>query len=109
MQIMAGINNRARSGSARRQRSELRSATNATGLASASITTLSPETATWLLWAMSWRRVSTPRQLVSPPLHALTLVVHWWTSMPTNLCFGPAAPLLRVFVDCVERLYRFWW
>jgi hypothetical protein len=93
----------------RHQRSELRSAMNATGLAPASIRTLSPETATWLLWAMSWRGVSTPRQLVSPPLHAPTLVVQWWTSMPTTLCFGPAAPLLRVFADCVERLYRFWW
>jgi hypothetical protein len=93
----------------RRRRIELRSATNATGLAPASIRTLSPETATWLLWAMSWRGVSTPRQLVSPPLHAPTLVVQWWTSMPTSLSFGPAAPLLWVFVDCVERLYRFWW
>jgi hypothetical protein len=93
----------------RDQRSELRIATNATGLAPASITTLSPETATWLLWAMSWRGVSMPRQLVSPPLHAPTLVMQWWTSMPTTLCFGPAAALLRVFADCAERLYRFWW
>jgi hypothetical protein len=93
----------------RRQRKELRRVMYATGLAPASIATLSPETTTWLLWAMSWRGVSTPRQLVSPPLHAPTLVVQWWTSMPTSLCFGPAALLLRVFADCAERLYRFWW
>jgi hypothetical protein len=69
---------------------------------------LSAETATWLLWAMSWRGVSTVRQLASPPLHAPTLVVQWWTSMPTSLWFGPAGTLLRVFADCAERLYRFW-
>jgi hypothetical protein len=91
------------------QRTELRQMMYSTTIAPASNATSSPETATWLLWAMSWRGVSTPRQLVSPPLHAPTLVVQWWTSMPTTLCFGPAAPLLRVFADCVERLYRFWW
>ena len=47
----------------RRQRVVLRSAMNATGVAPASIAALSPETATWLLWAMSWRGVSTPRHL----------------------------------------------
>jgi hypothetical protein len=92
----------------RRQHKELQRVMHTTGLAPASIARLSPETATWLLWAMSWRGVSTPRQLVSPPLHAPTLVVQWWTRMPTTLCFGPAAPLLRVFADCAERLYRFW-
>ncbi len=92
----------------RRQWKELRRVMNTTGLAPVSIATLSPETATWLLWAMSWRGVSSPRQLVSPPLHAPTLVVQWWTSMPTSLCFGPGAPLLRVFADCADRLYRFW-
>jgi len=81
----------------RRERAELRMVLHATNPASSSIATLSPETATWLLWAMSWRGVSTPRQLVFPPLHAPTLVVQWWTSMPTTLCFGSAAPLLRVF------------
>ena len=93
----------------RRQRRELRRVMHTTGLPPASIATLSPETATWLLWTMSWRGMSTPRQLLSPPLHAPTLVVQWWTSMPTSLCFGSAAPLLRVFADCAERLYRFWW
>jgi hypothetical protein len=78
------------------------------GLAPSSIATLSAETAAWLLWAMSWRGVSTVRQLASPPLHPSTLVIQWWTSMPTALCFGPPAPLLRVFADCAERLYRFW-
>lgn len=91
----------------RRQRKELWRVSYPTGLAPASIATLSPETATWLLWAMSWLGVSTPCQLVSPPLHAPTLVVQWWTSMPTTLCFGPAAPFLRVLADCAERLYRF--
>jgi len=81
----------------RRERAELRMVLHATNPASSSIATLSPETATWLLWAMSWRGVSTPRQLVFPPLHAPTLVVQWWTSTPTTLCFGSAAPLLRVF------------
>jgi hypothetical protein len=93
----------------RRQGKEFRRVMQMTGFAPASIATLSPETTTWLLWAMSWRGVSTHRQLVSRPLHAPTLVVQWWTSMPTTLCFGPAAPLLRVFADCAERLYRFWW
>jgi hypothetical protein len=93
----------------RRQRKELRRVMHTIAHAPVSIATLTPETATWLFWAMSWRGVSTPRQLVSAPLHAPTLVVQWWTSMPTSLCFGPAAPLLRVFADCAERLYRFWW
>jgi hypothetical protein len=92
----------------RRERAELRMVLHATNPASSSIATLSPETATWLLWAMSWRGVSTIRQLASLPLHAPTLVVQWWTSMPATLCFGPAAPLLRVFADCAARLYRFW-
>jgi hypothetical protein len=91
------------------ERKELRRIMYSTTIAPASIATLSPETATWLLWAMNWRGVSTPRQLVSPPLHAPTLVVQWWMSMPTSLSFGPAATLLRVFADCAERLYRFWW
>jgi hypothetical protein len=91
-----------------RRRSELRRVLHTTGLWPSSIATLSPETATWLLWVMSWRGVSTARQLASPPLHPPTLVVQWWTSMPTTLCFGPAAQLLRVLADCAERLYRYW-
>lgn len=93
----------------RRQWKELRRVIQTTDLAPVSVAMLSPETATRLLWAMSWRGVSSARQLVSPPLHPPTLVMQWWTSMPTNLCFGPAAPLLRVFADCVEQLHRFWW
>jgi hypothetical protein len=92
----------------RRHRADLGRAFHTTDLAPSSIAALSPETATWLLWAMSWRGVSTPRQLVSSPLHAPTLVVQWWTSMPATLCFGPANALLRVFVDYAARLYRFW-
>lgn len=92
----------------RHRQIELRRVMHTTELAPVSIAMLSPETATWLLWAMSWRGVSSPRQLVSPPLHAPTLVVQWWTSMPTSLCFGPSTALLRVFADCAERLYRFW-
>jgi hypothetical protein len=92
----------------RHQRIELRWVMQTTDLAPVSIAMLSPETATWRLWAMSWRGVSSARQLVSPPLHPPTLVVQWWTSMPTSLCFGSAGTLLRVFADCAGRLYRFW-
>ena len=91
-----------------RERAELRRVLHTTGPASSSIAALSPGTATWLLWAMSWRGVSTARQLATPPFHAPTLVVQWWTSMPGTLCFGPAAPLLRVLADCAARLYRVW-
>jgi hypothetical protein len=59
-------------------------------------------------WAMSWRGVSTARQMASPPLHAPTLIVQWWASMPGSLCFGPAGHLLQVLGDCAARLYRFW-
>jgi len=41
------------------------------------------------------------------PLHAPTLVIQWWASMPGSLCFGPAGQLLRVLGHCAERLYRF--
>jgi hypothetical protein len=70
--------------------------------------TLTPGAATWLLWAMSWRGVSTARQIASPPLHAPTLVIQWWSSMPGPLRFGPAGQLLRVLGDCAARTYRFW-
>jgi hypothetical protein len=76
--------------------------------ASSSIATLSPAAATWLLWAMNWRGVSTARQLVSPSLHVPTLLVQWWTSLPTTLCLGPASQLLRVLADCAARSYRIW-
>jgi hypothetical protein len=92
----------------RRQRAELRRFLCVTTPAPSSIATLSPATTTWLLWAMNWRGVSTPRQLVSPPLHAPTLFVQWWTIMPSTLCCGPAAQLLRVLADCAARLYRVW-
>jgi non-ribosomal peptide synthetase component F len=44
----------------------------------------------------------------SSPLHAPTLLLKWWASMPASLCFGPAGNLLCVLGNCVERLYRFW-
>jgi hypothetical protein len=34
---------------------------------------------------MIWRGVSTARQITSPPLHAPTLVIQWWASMPGSL------------------------
>ena len=52
--------------------------------------------------------MSTARQIASPPLHAPTLLLKWWTGMPGSLCFGPAGNLLSVLGDCVERVYRFW-
>jgi DNA-binding transcriptional MerR regulator len=91
-----------------RRRAELRRFLCTTTPASSSIATLSPATVTWLLWAMNWRGISTPRQLVSPSLHAPTLVVQWWTSMPTTLCLGPAPQLLRVLADCAARSYQVW-
>jgi hypothetical protein len=87
-----------------RERAELRSILRTLNPAPTSIATLSPRTATWLLWAMSWRGISTARQLACPPIHAPTLVVQWWTHMPATLCFGPAAQLLRVFADCAAWL-----
>jgi hypothetical protein len=92
----------------RRERAEIGRVLRTTSSELISASTLSPATATWLLWAMSWRGVSTARQIASPPLHAPTLVIQWWASMPGSLCFGPAGDLLRVLADCAARLYRFW-
>jgi hypothetical protein len=92
----------------RRERAEIGGVLRTTNPMPVSVLTLSPGTATWLLWAMSWRGVSTARQIASPPLHAPTLVIQWWASMPGSLCFGPAGNLLRVLGDCAERRYRFW-
>ena len=92
----------------RRERAEIGRVLRTTIPVPVSALTLSPGTATWLLWAMSWRGVSTARQIASPPLHAPTLIIQWWASMPGPLCFGPAGQLLRVLGDCAERLYRFW-
>ena len=91
-----------------RQRTELRRFLHTTTPTPSSIARLSPETATWLLWAMNWRGISTPRQLVCPPLHAPTLLVQWWSIMPSALCFGSEVQLLRVLADCAARLYRVW-
>jgi hypothetical protein len=92
----------------RRERAAIGRVLRTTSPVPISALTLSPATATWLLWAMSWRGVSTARQIGSPPLHAPTLVIQWWASMPGSLCFGPAGDLLRVLADCAARLYRFW-
>jgi hypothetical protein len=92
----------------RHERAEIGRVLRATSPLPVSALTLSPGTATWLLWAMSWRGVSTAPQIASAPLHAPTLVIQWWASMPGSLCFGPAGQLLRVLGDCSERLYRFW-
>jgi len=92
----------------RRERSDIRRALRSGNAVSLSVSTLSPAAATWLLWAMSWRGVSSLRQFASPALHAPTLIIQWWSSMPESLCWGPAGTLLRVLCDCAARLYRFW-
>jgi hypothetical protein len=91
-----------------RERAQIRRTLHATNPITVSAWAMSPRAATWLLWAMSWRGVSTARQMASPPLHAPTLIVQWWASMPGSLCFGPAGHLLQVLGDCAARLYRFW-
>lgn len=52
----------------RRDRADIGRALHATRPITDSMMTLSPSVATWLLWAMSWRGVSTARQIASPPL-----------------------------------------
>lgn len=79
-----------------------------THLVTVKTSVLYPDAATWLLWAMSWRGVSTAQQTIVRSLHPPILLVKWWTSMPASLCFGPAGPLLRALCDCVERMYYFW-
>jgi hypothetical protein len=69
---------------------------------------LSPEAAAWLLWAMSWRGVSTARELFAPALHPPTLLVKWWTSMPADWRFGPAGRLLRALASALRATYAFW-
>ena len=63
---------------------------------------------TWVLWAMSWYGTSTPQSLFAPILHPPTLLVQWWTSMPTTLRFGPAPELLRALRDCASETYVLW-
>ena len=66
------------------------------------------DAATWLLWAMSWRGISSPRQLFAEALHPPTLLITWWSKMPALLRFGPPGPLLRALCVAAEKTYRFW-
>jgi len=69
---------------------------------------LSAVVMTWVLWAMSWYGTSTPQSLFAPILHPPTLLVQWWTAMPTTLRFGPAPELLRALRDCASETYVLW-
>jgi hypothetical protein len=60
------------------------------------------------MWEASWRGMSTALQVASPPLHAQTLTVKWWTSTPESLRFGPSEYLLRALSQCARNLDRFW-
>ena len=60
------------------------------------------------MWEASWRGMSTALQVASPPLHAQTLTVKWWTSTPESLRFGPSEYLLRALSQCAKNLDRFW-
>lgn len=62
----------------------------------------------FLLWETSWRGMSTVQQTSIPALHAQTMTVKWWVSLPEWLRFGSAAHLLRVLSSCVDSLFRFW-
>ena len=73
-----------------------------------SSTALSVDAATWLVWTMSWRGVSIPKQIGTPPLHPPTLLIRWWSSMPASLRFGSPSKLMRALCDCAERSYRLW-
>jgi len=67
-----------------------------------------PDVVSGLLWEACWRGVSTARQVTSPPLHAQTLTVKWWTSAPESLRFGPSEYLLRALSECAMNLDGFW-
>ena len=69
---------------------------------------LSAAVMTWVLWAMSWYGTSTPHGLFAPILHPPTLLVQWWTAMPTALRFGPARELLYALRDCATETYLLW-
>jgi hypothetical protein len=86
----------------RRDRADIGRALHATRPITDSMMTLSPSVATWLLWAMSWRGVSTARQIASPPLHAPTLLLKWWTSIARVPVFWPR----REPAACSRRLCR---
>ena len=67
--------------------------------------TLCADAATWLLWAMSWRGISSPRQLFAEALHPPTLLINWWSKMPAPLRFGPTRSLLRALCAVMEQTY----
>jgi hypothetical protein len=69
---------------------------------------LSAAVMTWVLWAMSWYGTSTPHSLFTPILHPPTLLVQWWTAMPTALRFGPARELPYALRDCASETYLLW-
>jgi len=73
----------------RRERAEISRVLQSGHPITVSALTLSPGAATWLLWAMSWRGVSTARQIASPPLHAPTLIVQWWATCPGRCVLVP--------------------
>ncbi len=67
-----------------------------------------PQAVSWLLWEACWRGMRTALQITSPPLHAQTLTVKWWTSAPEMLRFGPSEYLLRALSECARNLDRCW-
>ncbi len=67
-----------------------------------------PEVICGLLWEACWRGMSTALQVASPPLHAQTLTVKWWTSTPASLRLGPSEYLLRALSESATNLDRFW-
>ena len=67
-----------------------------------------PQVISGLMWEACWRGMSTALQVASPPLHAQTLTVKWWTNTPESLRFGPSEYLLRALSECARNLDRFW-
>jgi hypothetical protein len=45
---------------------------------------------------MSWRGVSTARQIASSTLHAPALLLKWWASLPQSLCVARDVLQLRI-------------
>jgi len=69
---------------------------------------LSIDAAAWLLWAMSWRGVSSVPQVFAPQVHPPTLVLKWWTAMPSALRFGNSSILQRLLCGFLEETHRIW-
>jgi hypothetical protein len=106
--LLHGVLRRARRALGRTIGAEVLRASRAPMAARLSGRVLSSEAAAWLLWAMSWRGVSTVRELFAPALHPPTLLVKWWISMPADWRFGPAGPLLRALASALHATYAFW-